>query len=175
MHPHSLHALTLPLAFATVLLGCDASTAQDPPAHDRFEVQVSGGVPPHWDGVHTLTGDMACHSTGGHPSGNIWGATFELPSVHSGHTLKSVLVMLIGVPASGGQTGAVDFWMQFGELDHDEGNLIGVGDSMGQGAGSGTGTVERRGRGAVIRIEGTSNQGHQLSAVVECATVAVVR
>lgn len=164
-------ALALPLTF----LGCDGSSAQEPPAQGRFESLVSAVPPTYWDGVHTLSGDMECASTGGHPSGNIWQATFELPSVHSGRALKSVLVMLIGVPASGGQTTAVDFWMTFGELDHDDQGLIGIGNSMGQGAGSGTGTVERRGRGAVISIEGVSAEGINLSAAVECAQVAVVR
>lgn len=170
--------VALLLTLLPLVAGCDASEAQPsppPPADGRFEVRVSNGVPPHWDGVHTLAGDMACAATGGHPSGTIWQAAFELPTVHSGRTLKSFLLTSFGVPVSGGQTSAVHFWLTFGEHVHDDLNLFGISNSMGEGAGSGTLTVERRGRGAVLRVEGTSNQGHTLSAVIECPAVAVVR
>lgn len=145
-----------------------AAPARDPSgaegSTDRLEVTIGEGP---FAGTHQATGDMSCSAQPG-----VWGATL---TVEGGQAMSEVLLMLQGVPVTGGSTQEVNFTITFGDPMDDESEnagLVGIGAVA--GGGSGTGTVKREGRGAVIEVEGTTYYGAKVSAVVRCATVDVV-
>lgn len=142
--------------------------AQDPSgaegSSDRLEVAISEGP---FAGKHEATGDMDCFAQPG-----IWGASL---TVEGDQAMSEVLLMLQGVPVTGGSTQEVNFTITFGDPMDDmseNAGLVGIGAVA--GGGSGTGTVKREGRGAVIEVEGSTHYGAKISAVVRCATVEVV-
>jgi hypothetical protein len=150
--------------------GQQAGTASDPAATgdsaDRLQVTISERPFP---GMHEVTGDMACFAQPG-----IWGAGI---SRLGDPGISEFLLMLQGVPVTGGSTEQVEFSVTFGDVMTDptgeSSGLVGIGGAVGGGTGSATVTPE--GRGATIEVEGTSNHGTAIRAVVRCANVEVVR
>jgi hypothetical protein len=135
-------------------------------SNDRMELKISGG---RFAGAHDVTGDMACFAQPG-----IWGAGL---SRLGDPGISEYLVLLQGVPVTGGTSDQVEFAVTFGDVMADEtgenSGLVGIGAAS--GGGSGTATVTTAGRGATIEVAGTSNHGTPLTAVIRCATVEVVR
>jgi hypothetical protein len=149
----------------------NSSVAQQSKAGDQFEVKITRGsakseVP--FEGIHIAAGDMQCSST----ANDIWNATIAIKKP-SGKGLTEVLVFLTGIPASGGKTEDVNLGLTFGELHEDDTAALGIGAAV--GGGTGVATVERKGNGAVIKIEGSTHYGAGISAVVECKKVEIVR
>lgn len=131
---------------------------------DQIEVTLGEGP---FAGTHRATGDMECFAQPG-----IWGASL---TGGGDQAMSEVLLMLQGVPATGGSTQDVNFTITFGDPMQgtiEDSGLVGIGAVA--GGGSGTGTVKREGGGAVIEVEGTTHYGAAISAVVRCATVEVV-
>ncbi len=146
-----------------------SSEASDQPApnqssSDAYELNIGSGP---FAGTHQDTGDMGCNRTAG-----MWLAGLDRLERERG--VSGFSLMLPGVPATGGSTEEVNLGVTFGQNDDMSGNfgLLGIGGAVGGGAGRAT--VEREGKGAVIRIEGTTQDGAPISAVVRCRTVEVV-
>jgi hypothetical protein len=134
------------------------------PSRDEVEVTLSGG--PH-AGAHAAQADLNCFADG---SG--WSAGTGLMSDRR-TGMTEVGTMLSGVPGSGGATEQVDLTIQFGHIDEDspELGMAGLGGVFG---GTGRGTVERQGRGAVIQVTGTAQDGTPISASFRCASVETI-
>ncbi len=159
------------LSFVLLTLLAVGGVARQAGGDDRFEVKITQGKaksPVPFEGTHIASGEMSCSST----ANDIWAANITVKKP-SGNGLTEVLVMLTGVPASGGKTEEVNLGLTFGQLDDENGAVLGIGAAV--GGGTGTGTVQRDGKGAVIKIEGFTHYGAAISAVVECKTVEVVR
>lgn len=160
-------ARLLLLSTALGFAACGDAGAQDRPtpeqsATDWLEVSLSK---PPFAGTHQVTGDMACFAQDG-----IWGAGITLDRDRG---LTNMLLMLTGVPASGGSTQEVQFALTFGQIDDMSANAAGgIGIGSLAGGGTGTATVEREGGAAVIRVEGTTHYGARVSAVIRCRTVS---
>lgn len=131
---------------------------------DAYELNIGSGP---FAGTHRDTGDMGCNRTAG-----MWLA--GLSRLERERGVSELSLMLTGVPATGGRTEEANFNVTFGQMHDESGNfgLLGIGGAVGGGAGRAT--VEREGRGAVIRIEGTTQAGAPISAVVRCRTVEFV-
>lgn len=131
---------------------------------DRIEVTIAG---PAFAGRHEVSGDMQCHSTAG-----IWQAMYETDR-KSG--LSTALVMLQGVPASGGTSEQVTLNLMFGQVEDDLDPNSGMVDLYARGlGGDARGTVTREGKGAVLTIEGTTPHAGRVTTVVRCASVDVI-
>jgi hypothetical protein len=145
-------------------LQTDAAATGD--SEDRLELTISGG---RFAGTHEVTGDMACFAQPG-----IWGAGL---SRLGDPGISEYLLLLQGVPVTGGTTDQVELAVTFGDVMADEtgqnSGLVGI--SAASGGGSGTASVTTAGRGATIEVTGTSNHGAPLTAVIRCASVEVVR
>lgn len=131
---------------------------------DRFELTLDG---PPFAGTHQVSGDMGCMMFNG-----VWQAVYE--SVDD-PGLSGMLVQLKEVPASGGSTDNLTLSVTFGQMDDMSGNA-GIVDVHGAEFGrDGRGSVTREGDGAVLRIEGTSEHGARVTAVLRCASVELMR
>ena len=163
--------LAVLLTFPVLALLVSSGIAQQSKADDQFEVKITRGsaksdVP--FEGTHIAAGNMQCSST----ANDIWAANIAIKKP-SGTGLSEVLVFLTGIPAAGGKTENVNLGLTFGELDDDNGAALGIGAAV--GGGKGVATVQRKGNGAVIKIEGTTHYGAGISAVVECKKVEIVK
>ncbi len=163
--------LVVLLMFPVLAILVNSSVAQQSQSDDRFEVKITRGsakseVP--FEGTHIASGNMYCSST----ANDFWTAGIAIKQI-SGNRLTEVGVLLQGIPASGGKTEDVNLGVTFGELHEDDTAAIGIGAAV--GGGTGVATVERKGKGAVIKIEGTTHYGAGISAVFECKKVEVVR
>jgi hypothetical protein len=139
-----------------------ADVATGTGSSDSYELSIGGGS---FAGTHQGNGDLGCFAQNG-----MWGATV---SHQRERGVSDMLVMLTGVPATGGSTEAVNIGVTFGQMDDDSGNfgMVGIGEMYG---GAGRATVEREGRGATIRINGAIHDGTSLAAVIRCGAVEVV-
>lgn len=140
--------------------GDDAPRGTDRSSGDRVEVTLSK---PPFAGTHEAAGEMGCMMFNG-----LWQASLEQDRASG---LSGTLVQLKDVPAAGGSTDKVTLSLVFGRPG-DEGGDAGVIDVHGaESGGDGRGTVTREGKGAVLRIEGTTHYGAQVAGVIRCATV----
>ena len=131
---------------------------------DRIEVTLTG---PAFPGRHEVTSGMQCHATAG-----IWQATYESNRTAG---LSGALVMLQGVPASGGASEQVTANLVFGQVTDDVDPNAGMVDLHARAlGGDATGSVRREGRGAVLTIEGTSANAGKVTVTVHCASVDIV-
>ena len=131
---------------------------------DRFQVTLDGTP---FAGTHEGTGDMGCMMYNG-----LWQAAYEAP-VESG--VSALMVQLKEIPAAGGSTDRLTFSAVFGQMD-DMSGTAGMVDLAGaEYGGDARATVTREGDGAVLRIEGTAQQGGRVTAVLRCASVDMMR
>lgn len=135
-----------------------------PDSTDEMEVNITE---PPFDGTHRASGNMRCFTLNGH-----WSAHFENGRERG---LSGMQLVVNGVPATGGIGEEVLFSMTFGQMVMDEydpdseaGSVQVAGAKVGGGARA---TVIREGKGAVIRIEGTTFYGAQVKGLVRCRTV----
>jgi hypothetical protein len=146
--------------------GVQAEGAATGVASDRMQLTLSEGP---FTGTHDVSGDMGCFSQPG-----IWGAGL---SRLGDPGISEFMLLVQGVPASGGSSEQVEFTITFGDVMADEtgenSGLVGI--SSASGGGSGTATVTREGRGATIEVTGTSNHRTPLNAVIRCADVEVIQ
>lgn len=131
-------------------------------------VEVAIDIQP-FPGTHQLAGEMQCHVFDG-----TWQAGIEQERDRG---LSGVLLMLQGVPATGGTTDRVTFAATFGanvmdEVDPNSGLVEIHGAEIG---GDARGTVTREGAGAVLTVEGTTHYGARVAATVRCDTVDVMQ
>lgn len=131
---------------------------------DSFEVTL-GATP--FAGTHQGTGELGCMMYNG-----LWQASYEA-QVQTG--VSALMVQLKDVPAAGGSTNRLTFSAVFGQMDDMSGNA-GMVDVVGsEFGGDARATVTREGEGAVLRIEGTAQQGGRVTAVLRCASVDLMR
>lgn len=126
----------------------------------RVDVTISKAP---FAGTHQMSGDMMCNMFNG-----MWQATLEQDRAAG---LSGMLVMLKGVPATGGSTDQVTLNLVFGhgtEMSTDAGVIDVHGSETG---GDGRGSVTREGESAVLRVEGTTFTGARVEAVVRCGAV----
>lgn len=130
---------------------------------DAFEVTIAG---PLRAGTHRGSGSFGCMVYRG-----LWQASWEAPEETG---LSGLMLQLKEVPASGGSSDKLSFTAVFGsQVDPDA--VMAMIDVHGSEFGrDGQGTVTREGKGAVIRIEGTAQQGGRVTAVLRCASVEVM-
>jgi hypothetical protein len=151
--------------YAASLAGGAAPSAASPAAGggaDAFEVTVAGSGSPQ-AGTHRGTGKLGCmvHN-------RLWQANWEAPAETG---LSSLLLQLKEVPASGGSSNKLTFTAVFGSQEKADA-ITAMVDVHGSEFGrDGRGTVTREGKGAVIRIEGTAQQGSRVTTVLRCASV----
>ena len=138
--------------------------AKAPGSTDAFEVTLGGT---RFAGTHQGTGDFGCMMYNG-----LWQAGYEA-QVESG--VSALLVQLKEVPASGGSTDRLTFSVVFGQMDDMSGNAGMVDLAGAEYGGDARATVTRQGEGAVLRIEGTAQQGGRATAVLRCASVELMR
>lgn len=131
---------------------------------DRFEVTLEGTP---FAGTHQGTGDLGCMMYNG-----LWQAGYEAP-VGSG--VSALLVQLKEIAAAGGSTDKLTFSVVFGQMDDMSGNAGMVDLAGSEFGGDARATVTRQGDGAVLRIEGTAQQGGRVTAVLRCASVDLMR
>ncbi|MBA3890955.1 MAG: hypothetical protein H0X64_10525 [Gemmatimonadaceae bacterium] len=130
---------------------------------DAFEVIVAGA---HHAGTHRGSGTLGCMVYNG-----LWQATWEAPEETG---LSALMLQLKEVPASGGSSTKLSFTAVFGSqvvADAVTGMMDVHGSEFGR---DGRGMVTREGKGAVIRVEGTAQQGARVTAVLRCASVDVM-
>lgn len=131
---------------------------------DRFQVTLDGT---RFAGTHQGTGNLGCMMYNG-----LWQAGYEA-QVQTG--VSALMVQLKDVPAAGGSTNKLTFSVAFGQMDDASGNA-GMADLAGsEFGGDARATVTREGEGAVLRIEGTAQQGGRVTAVLRCASVELMR
>ena len=138
--------------------------AQVQRSSDRFEVALAGTP---FAGAHQGTGNLGCMMYNG-----LWQASFEA-QVQTG--VSALMVQLKGIPAAGGSTDRLTFSVVFGQMDDMSGNAGMVDLAGSEFGGDARATVTREGRGAVLRIEGTAQQGGRVTAVLRCASVELMR
>lgn len=144
--------------------GADDQRAEAPGSTDGFEVTL-GGTP--FAGTHQGTGNLGCMMYNG-----LWQAAYEA-QVESG--VSALLVQLKEVPAAGGSTDRLTFSVVFGQMDDMSGDAGMVDLAGSEFGGDARATVTRQGEGAVLRIEGTAQQGGRVTAVLRCASVELLR
>jgi hypothetical protein len=139
-----------------------------PPAgasSNRLELTISAGP---FAGTHQVTDDVTCVAD---PSG--WVVASNRPGSQG---VSQTLLVLEGVPLTGGSSPEVSFTAHFGDaMDDSSPNSGSVSVDPAGGEGAGTGTVRRDGRGAVIEVDGTTSDGARVSAVTRCGTVAGIQ
>jgi len=118
-------------------------------------------------GTHQGTGKLGCMMYNG-----LWQAAYEAP-VKTG--VSALLVQLKEIPADGGSTDRLTFSAVFGQMDDMSGNAGMVDLAGSELGGDARATVTREGAGAVLRIEGTAQQGGRVTAVLRCASVELMR
>lgn len=159
------HPPATPGAAASADAGGDRERrAETPASTDRFEVTLDATP---FAGTHRGTGDLACMMYNG-----LWQAGYEA-QVQTG--VSALMVQLKEVPAAGGSTDKLTFSVVFGQMD-DMSGTAGMVDLAGsEFDGDARATVTREGQGAVLRIEGTAQQGGRVTAVLRCASVEMMR
>lgn len=135
------------------------------PKEGRIDATIAG---PAFAGRHQVRDDMQCTSTAG-----IWQAGFENGRKTG---LSAALVMLQGIPASGGTSDNTTLTLTFGDpmtevIDTNAGLVQLHPRALGFDA---HGTVKREGKGAVITVEGTAQGAGRVTVVVHCASVDFV-
>jgi hypothetical protein len=144
--------------------GAGAGPAKARAHTDRFEVALEGTP---FAGTHRGSGDLKCMMYNG-----LWQAAYEAP-VQTG--VSALMVQLKEVPAAGGSTDKLTFSVVFGQMDDMSGSA-GMVDLAGSEYGADArATVTREGQGAVLRVEGTAQQGGRVTAVLRCASVELLR
>lgn len=138
--------------------------AKAPGSTDRFAVTLDGT---RFAGTHQGTGNLGCMMYNG-----LWQAGYEA-QVQTG--VSALLVQLKDVPAAGGSTDRLTFSVVFGQMDDMSGNAGMVDLAGSEFGGDARATVTREGEGAVLRIEGTAQQGGRVTAVLRCASVELMR
>lgn len=138
--------------------------AESRPSPDRFEVTLEGTP---FAGTHRGAGDLGCMMYNG-----LWQAGYEA-QVQTG--VSALMVQLKEVPATGGSTDRLTFSAVFGQMDDMSGTAGMVDVAGSELGGDGRATVTREGDGAVLRIEGTAQQGGRITAVLRCASVEMMR
>lgn len=130
----------------------------------RLEIEIGGGP---FAGTHRVTDNVSCTAEPG---------TWMVASSNPGSQGPTqVLLLLEGVPVTGGSSRELSFVAHFGDPMDDTGTDSGsVTLDPAGGEGSGNGTVRRDGRGAVIEVDGATSDGAKVSAVVRCENVAGV-
>ena len=132
---------------------------------DRLELNISDGP---FAGTHQVTGDMDCFAQPG-----VWGAGLTRMGDPA---ISQFLLMLQGVPPTGGSSQDVNFTVVFGDpMDETSTDSGMIGLSAVAGGGTGTGTAKRDGRGAVIEVEGTTHTGAKISAVIRCENIEIIQ
>jgi hypothetical protein len=150
--------------------GAAGQTATPSPAASagsstRLELNISGGP---FAGTHQVTDNASCTL-----DRDTWMVAAGSPG---GRGVTQALLMLEGVPPTGGSSGEVTLMVGFGnpmnEADPNSG-LISLDPEGGEG--TGTGTVRRDGGRAVIELNGTTGDGARVSAVVQCERVTGIQ
>lgn len=141
-----------------------AGRAESRASADRFEVTLEGTP---FAGAHRGTGDLGCMMYNG-----LWQAGYEA-QVQTG--VSALMVQLKEVPAAGGSTDRLTFSAVFGQMDDTSGTAGMVDLAGSEAGGDARATVTREGDGAVLRIEGTAQQGGRVTAVLRCASVEMMR
>lgn len=131
---------------------------------DGFEVTLAGTP---FAGTHPGTGNLGCMMYNG-----LWQASYEA-QVQTG--VSALMVQLKGIPAAGGSTDRLTFSVVFGQMDDMSGKAGMVDLAGSEFGGDARATVTREGAGAVLRIEGTAQQGGRVTAVLRCASVDLMR
>jgi predicted small lipoprotein YifL len=131
---------------------------------DGFQVTLDGT---RFAGTHQGTGNLGCMMYNG-----LWQASYEAP-VQTG--VSALLVQLKDVPAAGGSTDRLTFSVVFGQMDDTSGNAGMVDLAGSEAGGDARAIVTREGQGAVLRIEGTAQQGGRVTVVLRCASVELMR
>ena len=132
---------------------------------DRLELKISDGP---FAGTHQMTGDMDCFAQPG-----VWGAGLTRMGDPA---ISQFLLMLQEVSPAGGSSQNVNFTVVFGDpMDETSTNSGMIGLGAVAGGGTGTGTAKRDGRGAVIEVEGTTQSGAKVSAVIRCQNVEIIQ
>ncbi len=131
---------------------------------DRFEVTLEGTP---FAGTHQGTGNLGCMMYNG-----LWQAGYEA-QVQTG--VSALMVQLKEVPAARGSTDRLTFSAVFGQMDDMSGTAGMVDVAGSEFGGDARATVTREGEGAVLRIEGTAQQGGRVTAVLRCASVEMMR
>lgn len=131
---------------------------------DRFEVTLEGTP---FAGTHQGAGDLGCMMYNG-----LWQAGYEA-QVQTG--VSALMVQLKEIPAAGGSTDKLTFSTVFGQMDDMSGTAGMVDVAGSEFGGDARATVTREGDGAVLRIEGTAQQGGRVTAVLRCASVEMMR
>jgi hypothetical protein len=131
---------------------------------DRFEVTLEGTP---FAGTHPGTGNLGCMMYNG-----LWQASYEA-QVQTG--VSALMVQLKEIPGDGGSTDRLTFSVVFGQMDDMSGNAGMVDLAGSEFGGDARATVTREGEGAVLRIEGTAQQGGRVTAVLRCASVELMR
>jgi hypothetical protein len=131
---------------------------------DGFEVTLEGTP---FAGTHPGRGNLGCMMYNG-----LWQASYEA-QVQTG--VSALIVQLKEVPAAGGSTDRLTFYVVFGQMDDMSGNAGMVDLAGSEFGGDARATVTREGEGAVLRIEGTARQGGRVTAVLRCASVELMR
>ena len=187
-HPrrhHTMHRIRLPRLLAQLalfpLVGCggggdaepraaaahdavpSAAAAAPGAAADSFEVTLADT---RHAGTHRGGGSLGCMVYDG-----LWQASWEAPEETG---LSGLMLQLKEVPATGGSSDKLSFTAVFGSQAAPDAVTAMVdvhGSELGR---DGRGTVTREGDGAVIRIEGTAQQGGRVTTVLRCASVNVM-
>lgn len=128
----------------------------------RIELKIGGGP---LAGTHEATENVACVTDPG-----TWMVT---SSGVGSQGITTLLLMVEGVPPTGGSSPEMSLTVHFGDPMSDAGAGSGsVTVDPAGGEGTGTATVRRDGPGAVIEVDGTTSNGETVSAVIRCGAVA---
>lgn len=124
---------------------------------ESYQVTVGSGP---FAGTHRGTAELSCMVEDGS-----WQADF-IEERDRGISMLNVL--LDGVPESGGTTEDAHVMVTFGRLDEpgDASGAITLGAAVG---GTARATAKREGAYAVMRVEGTTSYGANVSVVVRCS------
>ena len=133
-----------------------------------IELKISEGP---FAGTHQVTGDMDCAVLAQQPG------TWMAGLIRMGDpAISEVGLSLQGVPVSGGSSQEVIFSVTFGDPTDEtstSGGMIYLPPAA--AGGTSTGRARRDGRGAVIEVEGTTQSGAKISAVIRCENVKVIQ
>jgi hypothetical protein len=155
---------SVPAAAAAAAAGAGDRNAGAPGSTDHFEVTLDGTP---FAGTHQGTGSLGCMMYNG-----LWQASYEAP-VQTG--VSALIVQLKEIPAAGGSTDRLTFSVVFGQMDDTSGTAGMVDLAGSEFGGDARATVTRDGKGAVLRMEGTAQQGGRVTAVLRCASVDLMR
>ncbi len=122
-----------------------------------LELRISEG---DFAGTHQMTGAMSCIAQPG-----TWMVTANRPGNEG---ITQVLMTLEGVPVTGGTSSQMGFMAHFGDS-----GTMSFGSEVAEG--SGTATARRDGQGAVIEVNGTTEDGADVSAAIRCESLQVTQ